>query len=53
MFGMVASAALSILSQVTWTQRTMLIFGVALSVGVGSSWNRRPSRTCRTRCGPS
>lgn len=34
-FGMVASAALSILSQVTWTQRTMLIFGVALSVGVG------------------
>lgn len=35
MFGMVASAALSILSQVAWTQRTMLIFGVALSVGVG------------------
>ena len=35
MFGMVASAALSILSEVIWTQRNMLIFGVALSVSVG------------------
>jgi len=35
MFGMVASAALSILSDVTWTQRNMLIFGVALSISVG------------------
>jgi len=35
MFGMVASAALSILSEVAWTQRNMLIFGVALSVAVG------------------
>ncbi|MDX3899764.1 MAG: nucleobase:cation symporter-2 family protein [Sphingobium sp.] len=35
MFGMVASAALSILSGVTWSQRNMLIFGVALSVGIG------------------
>ncbi len=35
MFGMVASAALSILSEVVWTQRNMLIFGVALSVSVG------------------
>jgi NCS2 family nucleobase:cation symporter-2 len=35
MFGMVASAALSILSGVAWTQRTMLIFGVALSLGIG------------------
>jgi xanthine permease len=35
MFGMVASAALSILSGVVWTQRNMLIFGVALSVGIG------------------
>ena len=35
MFGMVASAALSILSDVRWTQRNMLIFGVALSVSVG------------------
>lgn len=35
MFGMVASAALSILSGVAWTQRNMLIFGVALSVGIG------------------
>ena len=35
MFGMVASAALSILSEVKWTQRNMLIFGVALSFSVG------------------
>lgn len=35
MFGMVASAALSILSGVDWTQRNMLIFGVALSIGIG------------------
>ncbi len=35
MFGMVASAALSILSGVEWTQRNMLIFGVALSIGIG------------------
>ena len=35
MFGMVASAALSILSTVAWTQRNMLIFGLALSFSVG------------------
>jgi NCS2 family nucleobase:cation symporter-2 len=35
MFGMVASAALSILSGVEWTQRNMLIFGVSLSIGIG------------------
>jgi NCS2 family nucleobase:cation symporter-2 len=35
MFGMVASAALSILSGVAWTQRNMLIFGTALSLGLG------------------
>ncbi|CAN5609479.1 nucleobase:cation symporter-2 family protein [soil metagenome] len=35
MFGMVASAALSILSEVAWTQRNMLIFGVSLSIAVG------------------
>jgi NCS2 family nucleobase:cation symporter-2 len=35
MFGMVASSALSILAKVAWTQRTMLIFGTALSLGVG------------------
>lgn len=35
MFGMVASAAVSILSAVAWTQRNMLIFGVALSVSIG------------------
>ncbi|WCP15896.1 Uric acid transporter UacT [Sphingobium sp. AntQ-1] len=35
MFGMVASAALSMLSAVAWTQRNMLIFGLALSLGIG------------------
>lgn len=35
MFGMVASAAVSILSSVEWTQRNMLIFGVALSISIG------------------
>lgn len=35
MFGMVASAALSMLSSVEWTQRNMLIFGVSLSLGIG------------------
>jgi NCS2 family nucleobase:cation symporter-2 len=35
MFGMVASAAISILSSVEWTQRNMLIFGVALSISIG------------------
>jgi NCS2 family nucleobase:cation symporter-2 len=35
MFGMVASAAVSILSGVVWTQRNMLIFGVALSISIG------------------
>ncbi len=35
LFGMVASAALSILSNVEWSQRNMLIFGVALSIGIG------------------
>jgi NCS2 family nucleobase:cation symporter-2 len=35
MFGMVASAAVSILSTVDWSQRNMLIFGVALSISIG------------------
>ena len=35
MFGMVASAALSMLSGVEWNQRNMLIFGVALSLSLG------------------
>ena len=35
MFGMVASAGVSILSQIQWNQRNMLIFGVSLSVGLG------------------
>ena len=35
MFGMVASAALSMLQAVEWTQRNMMIFGLALSAGIG------------------
>lgn len=35
MFGMVAAAAVSILSDVVWTQRNMLIFGLALSTSIG------------------
>ena len=35
MFGMVASAAISILSNVEWSQRNMLIFALSLSLGFG------------------
>ncbi|WP_226015824.1 uracil-xanthine permease family protein [Novosphingobium sp. FKTRR1] len=35
MFGMVASAAVAMLSGVEWNQRNMLIFGVSLSVALG------------------
>ncbi len=35
MFGMVASAALSMLSAVTWSQRNMLVFAVPLSLALG------------------
>jgi len=35
MFGMVASSALSMLSGVTWNQRNMLLFGIALSLSLG------------------
>ncbi|MCJ2186759.1 uracil-xanthine permease family protein [Novosphingobium beihaiensis] len=35
MFGMVASAATSMLAGVDWTQRNMLIFGVSLSLALG------------------
>lgn len=35
MFGMVAAAAVSILSDVAWSQRNMLIFGLALSASIG------------------
>lgn len=35
MFGMVAAAGVSILSDVTWNRRNMVIFGIALSVGLG------------------
>lgn len=35
MFGMVASAALAILSAVEWSQRNMLIFAAAISISLG------------------
>ena len=35
MFGMVASAGVSMLSAVDWNRRNMMIFAVALSVGLG------------------
>ena len=35
MFGMVASAGISMLSEVTWNRRNMVIFAIALSVGLG------------------
>lgn len=35
MFGMVASAGVSLLSAVDWNRRNMLIFALALSVGLG------------------
>lgn len=35
MFGMVASAGVSLLAAVDWNRRNMLIFAVALSVGLG------------------
>lgn len=35
MFGMVASAGLNMLSEVKWNSRNMLIFAVALSIGLG------------------
>ncbi|CAH0496174.1 uracil-xanthine permease family protein [Novosphingobium sp. CECT 9465] len=35
MFGMVASAALSMLASVDWNQRNMLVFGVSLSLALG------------------
>ncbi len=35
MFGMVSSAGISMLSDVAWNRRSMLIFAVALSLGLG------------------
>ena len=35
MFGMVASAGISMLSEVTWNRRNMVIFAVSLAVGLG------------------
>ncbi len=35
MFGMVAAAGLSMLGEVKWNQRNMLIFAVSLSIGLG------------------
>jgi xanthine/uracil permease len=35
MFGMVASAGLSMLADVKWNRRNMIIFAISLSVGLG------------------
>jgi NCS2 family nucleobase:cation symporter-2 len=35
MFGMVASAGISMLSDVKWNKRNMVIFAVALTMGLG------------------
>jgi xanthine permease len=35
MFGMVAAAGVAMLAEVRWNQRNLVIFGVALSVGLG------------------
>ncbi len=35
MFGMVVAAGISMLSDVDWNQRNMVIFAIALSVGLG------------------
>ena len=35
MFGMVASAGISMLSDVTWNRRNMVIFALSLSLGLG------------------
>ena len=35
MFGMVAAAGVNMLSEVNWNRRNMVIFAVALSVGLG------------------
>ena len=35
MFGMVAAAGVSILSDVTWNRRNLLIFAISLSIGLG------------------
>ena len=35
MFGMVAAAGINMLSSVDWNRRNMVIFAVALSIGLG------------------
>ncbi len=35
MFGMVAAAGINLLSSVQWTRRNMMIFAIALSIGLG------------------
>ena len=35
MFGMVAAAGISMLSDVNWNRRNMVIFAIALSLGLG------------------
>jgi NCS2 family nucleobase:cation symporter-2 len=37
MFGMVASAGINMLSEVTWNKRSMVIFAIALTIGLGMS----------------
>jgi xanthine/uracil permease len=61
MFGMVVAAGVSMLSDVHWTRRNMVIFAVALSIGLGLQlevMNVAPARpthcsTCRIRCASS
>ena len=35
MFGMVASAGVSMLAQVNWNRRNLVIFAISLSIGLG------------------
>jgi NCS2 family nucleobase:cation symporter-2 len=55
MFGMVASSALSMLARVEWSQRNMLIFGVALAISLGLQLEPAASSICpkrRASCSP-
>ena len=45
MFGMVAAAGVSILSQVKWDRRALMIFAVSLSVGLGLQLEPLPCST--------
>ncbi len=50
MFGMVVAAGISMLSDVNWNRRNMVIFAIALSVVWACSWSRARCSTCPTRC---